>query len=455
MSWMRIASALTAMLLGSWSVETHAQTTPWVGKWYLNDLSVCKGPIGETEGLFTYTSSAFKAYERECKIVQATPRGTAFELLMRCESEGEAFESKETVELIGGRLKRTTGRNRSTVTYSKCPEGGVQSASVQGAPRLYSFNVEEWGGRPVVDEQGAFKRCAAWTPLKGSQVTLGISAAQVGESELRLFVSDATFIEGESYQGEINLSGDTRSIPINMVARSSKELGALVSENAELLRRMTGSGRLMAYVRNVVEGKVYNISVPYTNVVKASQAIEDCTRAYRNAEPKPSIAVQASSTAPKALSTTDSAEAKSQDSQGSSSEQQLAKLYEQYLTVQWCSKPIDMGLVIVPTTLKPEQVEQAKVAMRVIDHSFKEQKVDTDAVWATSSQKFSAMLAEHQKKVEPQRKLLQLSGEAPKEADAEGRLVMGLTCNAALETILERAGMKKEEPAAPVLGKDF
>jgi hypothetical protein len=32
---------------------------------------------------------------------------------------------------------------------------------------------------------------------------------------------------------------------------------------------------------------------------------------------------------------------------------------------------------------------------------------------------------------------------------------MGLTCNAALEAILERAGTKKEETAAPVLKKDF
>ncbi|WP_162559479.1 hypothetical protein [Microvirga sp. 17 mud 1-3] len=422
----------------------------------MNDSSVCKGSVGETEGLFTYTSNALKAYESECKIVQSTPRGTAFELLMRCESEGETFESKETVELIGGRLKRTMGRNRSTVTYSKCPEEGVQSASATTPQRLYSFDIENWGGRPVVDEQGAFKRCAAWTPVKGSQVTLGFSATEADGKELRLFVSDATFIENETYPAEIHTSGGRRPISINMIARSAKELGVSIRENPELLERLGDTGRMTAFVRGLSEGRAYNIAVPYTNISQATKAIEGCVQAYHK-EAKPSAAMQASTSAPNASgqSSPSMQATKPQTPQGSSPDQELAKVYNYYLTVQWCSKPIDMGLVIVPTTLKPEQVEQAKAAMRVIDASFKEQKVDTDAVWATSSQKFSAMLAEHQKKVEPQRKLLQLSGEAPKEADAEGRLVMGLTCNAALEAILGRAGTKKEEAAAPALKKDF
>lgn len=453
MSWMRVAGALTAILLGSWSVEAHAQTKPWAGKWHLNDPSACQGPVGETEGLFTYTSNTLKAYEGECKIVQATPRGTAFELLMRCDSEGEAFESKETVELIGGRLKRTMGRNRSTVTYSKCPEGGLQSASVTPSQRLYSFDVENWGGRSVVDDQGAFKRCAAWTPVKGSQVTLGFSATEADGKELRLFVSDATFIENETYPAEIHTSGGRRPISINMIARSTKELGVSVRENLELLERLGDAGRMTAFVRGLAEGRTYNIIVPYTNIAKATKAIEDCVQTYRT-KAKPS-AMQASSSAPKPTPEPSLAKGTgAQVSESSSPEQELATVYNQYLTVQWCSKPIDMGLVVVPTVLKPEQVEQAKAAMRVIEQSFKEQKVDTDAVWDKAVQKFSAVMNERQKKLEPQRKILQLSGEAPKEADQEGRFLMGLTCNAPWEAILERAGTKKET-AAPVLKKDF
>lgn len=454
MSWMRIAGALTAMLLGSWSVEANAQAKPWAGKWHLNDPSVCKGPVGETEGLLTYTSNALKAYESECRIVQATPRGTAFELLMRCESEGEAFESKETVELIGGRLKRTMGRNRSTFTYSKCPEGEVQSASATTPQRLYSFDVENWGGRPVVDEQGAFKRCAAWTPVKGSQVTLGFSATEADGKELRIFVSDATFIENETYPAEIHTSGGRRPISINMVARSTKELGVSVRENPELLERLGDAGRMTAFIRGLAEGRTYNIAVPYTNVSKATEAIGNCVQAYRR-EAKPSVAVQVSPSAQKPTSEPSLVkDAGAQASESSSPEQELATVYNQYLTVQWCSKPIDMGLVVVPTVLKPEQVEQAKAAMRVIEQSFKEQKVDTDAVWDKAVQKFSAVMNERQKKLEPQRKILQLSGEAPKEADQEGRFLMGLTCNAPWEAILERAGIKNKT-AAPVLKKDF
>lgn len=311
-----------------------------------------------------------------------------------------------------------------------CVEAGAQASS-----HSYSFDIAGWDGLPILDEQGVFERCTAWTPAKGGDVIIAFSGVHPDQVELRVFIKGTAYTKGKSYLVDVYFPGDKSPLPISMVAREPRELGVYVSEHPEILKRLSTPGRLTAIVRGDAKGQTHNAAVSYTNAAKAAKAVEDCARIYSSKEAKSSTIVQVS--------------------QGTSSEQQLAKLYDQYLTVQWCSKPIDMGLVIVPTTLKPEQVEQAKAAMRVIDASFKEQKIDTDAVWATASQKFSEMLTAHQKKVEPQRKLLQLSGEAPKEADAEGRLVMGLTCNAALEAILDKTGMKKGEDAVPMLKKDF
>jgi hypothetical protein len=99
----------------------HAQA--FVGRWYFGDAKACKGEKGGTQGLLVYTAKEFFGYESICRIIGSTPKGTGFELTLRCRAEGETTTDREVVEVQDRRLKRTTNDSgkKETFTYSRCP----------------------------------------------------------------------------------------------------------------------------------------------------------------------------------------------------------------------------------------------------------------------------------------------------------------------------------------------
>jgi hypothetical protein len=96
----------------------------YVGRWFSEKGSECKGEEGETEGLLVYKPKELVGMENTCRISRATPKGAATELTMRCSGEGITSTQREIVEVMGGKLRRTVavGRKMRTFTYSRCPE---------------------------------------------------------------------------------------------------------------------------------------------------------------------------------------------------------------------------------------------------------------------------------------------------------------------------------------------
>jgi hypothetical protein len=121
--------------LGTTSDRTPVQTSPansprqvasqtsYIGKWYSGDNTECKGTPGAPDSPLVYTVKRVFGQEFACDVVRAIPRGPATELSLSCAGEGETSKESETVEVVGGRLRRTTTVNgkRKTFTYSRCP----------------------------------------------------------------------------------------------------------------------------------------------------------------------------------------------------------------------------------------------------------------------------------------------------------------------------------------------
>ncbi len=118
-----LAFACVTIAAAHAQTPTPAQTPDYVGRWYVGDVSVCKKKTGEAEGLIVYTAREMIAYESKCRITKAAPKGRATELSLRCRGEGESFDDRESVEVVGGQLKRTVmvEGKRTTFNYPRCP----------------------------------------------------------------------------------------------------------------------------------------------------------------------------------------------------------------------------------------------------------------------------------------------------------------------------------------------
>jgi len=120
-----LLSALLALLcIGpALSQTTGPKAQPWIGRWYIEDPAVCKGPAGDTEGLLVYGPRTAEGYEYACDIARAHRSGARTDITLRCQAEGRTSIQKETVEVVDGRLRRTIkveGKIR-TGEYRRCP----------------------------------------------------------------------------------------------------------------------------------------------------------------------------------------------------------------------------------------------------------------------------------------------------------------------------------------------
>lgn len=117
-----LCTLLTMLSAGSAFAQAGA-TQSYLGRWYIEDPAVCKGPAGDTEGLLVYGRKTVEGYEYACDVVRARTRGARTEITTRCRAEGRTTIEKEAVEVVDGRLKRTIkveGRMR-TGDYKRCP----------------------------------------------------------------------------------------------------------------------------------------------------------------------------------------------------------------------------------------------------------------------------------------------------------------------------------------------
>jgi hypothetical protein len=112
-----------ALELSAASAKSASPGSAWIGRWYIDDKSVCRGQRGETDGLLVYTATEFFGIENRCRIRSIVPKGAKFELALSCRGEGMTSNERETVEVVQGRLRRTVivGRKAETFTYSRCP----------------------------------------------------------------------------------------------------------------------------------------------------------------------------------------------------------------------------------------------------------------------------------------------------------------------------------------------
>jgi hypothetical protein len=115
---------LTMLPAGSAFAQGHAtQSPPYLGRWYIEDPAVCKGPAGDTEGLLVYGRKTVEGHEYACDVVRARIKGPRTEITTRCRAEGRTTIEKEALEVVDGRLKRTIkveGKMR-TGDYKRCP----------------------------------------------------------------------------------------------------------------------------------------------------------------------------------------------------------------------------------------------------------------------------------------------------------------------------------------------
>jgi hypothetical protein len=114
---------LASMLLLSVAISPTTAGNDWVGKWHFRDPAACKTePGSEDNGLISYTHDRFVGYEITCKITQIIPSGTGVELYEQCMSEGSAYTVKETLEVIGNRIRRSANSDGqvSTSEFHRC-----------------------------------------------------------------------------------------------------------------------------------------------------------------------------------------------------------------------------------------------------------------------------------------------------------------------------------------------
>lgn len=95
-----------------------------IGKWFATDSGVCKGLIGQTEGLLTFTATKFTGYESACDIKRAMVEKNKLKLSLACYAEGMVSKETALFEFVGTReVKRTTfdGNHSRTFTITRCP----------------------------------------------------------------------------------------------------------------------------------------------------------------------------------------------------------------------------------------------------------------------------------------------------------------------------------------------
>jgi hypothetical protein len=119
----RFAMFLALCIGACAGAAAQAQTpkAPWIGRWYVQSPAVCKTRDGE--GLITYSATDATGYESRCKIASATAQGSKTLLKLRCRAEGQTYNEQETLEVVNGKLRRTTmveGKSR-TFDYLRCP----------------------------------------------------------------------------------------------------------------------------------------------------------------------------------------------------------------------------------------------------------------------------------------------------------------------------------------------
>lgn len=119
-------TALVVLLLATAGIvpaqaQTPTASAPWIGRWYVQSPAVCKTKDGE--GLITYSATDATGYESRCKIASTTPQGQKTLLKLRCRAEGQTYNEQETLEVVGGKLRRTVTveGNARTFDYSRCP----------------------------------------------------------------------------------------------------------------------------------------------------------------------------------------------------------------------------------------------------------------------------------------------------------------------------------------------
>lgn len=118
-----LSALLTMLLTGATFAQTAGAPQAYLGRWYIEDPAVCKGPGGDTEGLLVYGRKTVAGYEYACDVVRTHVKGKRTDVTMRCRGEGRTSIQKEAVEVVDGRLKRTItvkGKLR-TVDYRRCP----------------------------------------------------------------------------------------------------------------------------------------------------------------------------------------------------------------------------------------------------------------------------------------------------------------------------------------------
>jgi hypothetical protein len=119
-----LSALLAALCIGPALGQAAGPQAPsHIGRWYIEDPAVCKGPAGDTEGLLVYGAKEVEGYEYACDVVRTRRAGARTEITKRCRSEGRTSVDTEVVEVVDGLLKRTItieGRTRIG-EYRRCP----------------------------------------------------------------------------------------------------------------------------------------------------------------------------------------------------------------------------------------------------------------------------------------------------------------------------------------------
>jgi hypothetical protein len=95
-----------------------------LGRWYTDNANVCKGTVGDTEGLLTFSGKRFTGYENECLINKASVEGQMLKIQMTCSGEGEDSRETEWFEFVNEKqAKRSVvnGKRRQTFIINRCP----------------------------------------------------------------------------------------------------------------------------------------------------------------------------------------------------------------------------------------------------------------------------------------------------------------------------------------------
>lgn len=118
----RIAASV---FLLSAAISPATADSDWQGKWHFEKSAACKTKPGtEDNGLIAYTRNTFVGYEVTCKITKIVPSGAATELTEQCKAEGSSYTTKEIVEVIGNKLRRSARMDRRmTISeFRRCPD---------------------------------------------------------------------------------------------------------------------------------------------------------------------------------------------------------------------------------------------------------------------------------------------------------------------------------------------